>query len=694
MTLSKTEIEGIVAGEEANAIGFIGGGSEFEKKRTKLLEYYKQQPFGDEIEGQSSVVTSDVADVVESMLPSILRLFIQRKQIARFESDTVEAEEEAKEKTQYANWVFFKQNPGGLILHSMIKDALLQFTGMVKVFIDKTDDESPEKYRGLDRLELAKLRADDDFQIEEVEIEEDPGVDGRKLFSVRGIRKKKNKKIAMVNIPPEEMIINKDARDFVRPRIIGHRSPKTRSDLVKMGFNRDVVANLPADQGTISTKEGSIERRLEFSPTSAEGNAVDPSQEKIWLGEYYLPIDINEDGVSEYYKIFFAGTKLLEKPERVDDHPFGVAVPIPMPHTAIGSCPAEQVADIQFWKSTLVRQMNNNIYQNNYGGHAVNENVQLDDLLTPRAAMLVQVEGKNPVQNDIMQLGVTPIVGEILTAIEYADTTRETRTGITRHNQGLDADSLNKTATGFKGMMDASQQRMYLIAALVALNGVTQLMEKIIKLAGRFQNEETQINVFGQVLDIDPGSWANNLRCEVDVGRGVGDSDKIISNLFAIYNEQKALKEAGSLMVDEEKMFAALDEIIVEIGLKDGGKYFNDTSQPDDILKAQNEFLQDILQQFQAQQQNPLAEAEQVKADARLKEIAFKQDSENKQFLLKMEQDRAETEQDAREFRQTMLLKLTELESKFKVNLDAEQAQVAAGQFAFNPQTGRIDAAG
>ena len=690
MTLSKTEIEGIVASEEANAIGFIGGGSEFEKKRTKLLQYYKQEPFGDEIDGQSTVVTSDVQDVVESMLPSILRLFIQRKAIARFESDTVEAEEEAEEKTKYANWVLFKQNSGGLILHSMLKDALLQYTGMVKVFVDKLDSETFEKYKGLDRQELAKLRADDDYQIEEEEEQEDPGVDGRKLFSVRGVRKTKNKKISMVNIPPEEMIINKDARDFIRPRIIGHRSPKTRSDLVLMGFDKDVVARLPADQGTISTKEGAIERRLEFSPTSTEGSSVDKSQEKIWLGEYYMPIDVNEDGIAEYYKVFFAGNEMLEdKPERVDDHPFGVAVPIPMPHVAIGSCPAEQTADIQFWKSTLVRQMNNNIYQTNYGGHAVNENVQLTDLLTPRAAMVVQIDGKGPVSNDIMPLVSQSIVGDILTAVEYADSAREVRTGVTRHNQGLDADSLNKTATGFKGMMDASQQRMYLQAVLMSLNGITQLMEKIIKLAGRFQNEPTQIRIFGKVLDMDPGEWSSNLRCEIDIGIGAGDRNEKIQNLFAIYNEQKALKEAGSLMVDEEKMFGALDEIIVEIGLKDAGKYFNDTSQPDETLKAQNEFLQQVLEQFQAQQQNPLAEAEQVKADAKLAEVAFKQDAD-----MTMEQDKAEAEQDAKEFRQTMLLKLTELESKFKVNLDAEQAQVVAGQFAFNPQTGRIDAAG
>jgi hypothetical protein len=570
----------------------------------------------------------------------------------------------------------------------MIKDALLQYTGMVKVFPDESETRIPKNFKGLDRLELAKLRAQDDFKIEEEGEEEEPSVDGNPLFFAKGFQIGKTKKIGLVNIPPEEMLINDDARDFERPRFIGHRTPKTRSALVEMGFDKDVVYGLPANEGTLTTDEGAIVRRLQFAPENSRDNS-DPSQEEIWLGEYYMPIDVNEDGVAEYYKLFYAGSKLIKAPEAVDDHPFGVAVPIPMPHVAIGSCPAEQTADIQQTKSALIRQMNNNVYQNNYGGHAVNENVELDDLLTPRAAMVVRTNSSGPVGNDIMPLVTPPIIGEILAAVEYWDSAREVRTGVTRHNQGLDADSLNKTATGFKGMMDASQQRMYLQAVLMSLNGITQLMEKIIKLAGRHQNEKTQIRIFGEVIDIDPMSWSENLRCEVDVGIGVGDRNEKIQNLFTLYQEQKQLKAAGSAMTDESKMFASLDEIVVEIGLKDGSKYFNDTSKPDETLKAENEYLQQVTEQLG--QQNPLAEAEQVKADAAMAIKQADQEARLQELLVKIEQARADSAQQADEFQKEMLFKLTELEAKTGVDVPGSSIGSDA-DFVYDPQTGRIRA--
>lgn len=663
--LDENQIRGIVASEESSAIGFLGEGSEIQRKRDLLLKYYFSEEFGDEAEGQSRVVTSDVQDVIEGMLPSMLRLFIQGRTVARFEADLPEYEEEADAKTAVANHIFLRMNNGPLILHTAFKDALTQFTGVMKVSYREEDIVIPKAFRGLSEAEVKALVAKGAENVET-----DKQEDG--TYNVRCVIKRTEKRYDIENIPPEETLINRDARDWKKPRFIGQRTPKTRSELVQMGFDKEQVWSLSSEEGFET--EGEAIRRDEFDPLV---DVVDKSQQVIYLGEYYIQIDADEDGIAEYYQVFYAGGELLEK-KQVEDHPYGVCIPIPIPHRAIGTCPAEQVADIQKVKSVLVRQLNDNIYQTNYVRHAVNERVDLDDLLTPRAGGVVRVDGEGPIGDSVLPLPVTPIAGEVLAAIEYWDTTREARTGVTRYNQGLDAEALNKTATGFKGMMDASQQRMYLIALMMAESGVRQIFEKIIKLVATHQSEVMQINALGKPLEIDPTTWASNCRCSIDIGIGAGDRNEKIANLSVILNEQKALKQLGSIMVDDAKMYNAYEQLIEEVGLKDVMRYFNNPEVPEDILLAQMEQAKEVL--AMVGQQNPLAEAEQVKAEAN-KEIAVLRE----QIGLLKEEVKANTKSQELEAkmlkdRQDMLAKLAELELKYSQQIPGVDFELRDGQ--------------
>ena len=43
---------------------------------------------------------------------------------------------------------------------------------------------------------------------------------------------------------------------------------------------------------------------------------------------------------------------------------------------------------------------------------------------------------------------IEPLQPQVFQFLEFMNTMKENRTGITRYNQGMDANSLNKTATG------------------------------------------------------------------------------------------------------------------------------------------------------------------------------------------------------------------------------------------------------
>lgn len=659
MKMSDAEINKIVGAEEDDSINFQ---SQIGKDRAKLLDYYNCRPYGDEIEGQSQIVTSDVSDVIEGMLPSLVRIFTQGKNVASFESDNPEYDKEASQKTAWANYVFTRQNDGTLILHNMFKDALLQYTGTVKIYWDERKEVTKERYKGLSTFELQRLQLDEESEIEEQE-ERTEMVQGTPI-TVYDVQVKRTKTVGQTridNIPPEEFLICRNARDFKNPRFIGHRTPKTRSELILMGFDKETVENLPADE--FYSFEVSEEKNARYWNYDGlvETNPGDPSNDIVYLGEYYVYIDTDGDGVAELWQIFRAGNQILGK-EQVEEHPFAVVVPIPIPHRAIGSCPGEQVADIQYLKSTLMRQALNNVYQTNYMRTVVNERVDLDDLLTPRAGGIIRVNDDGPIGDSLQPLVVQPIAEPILRMMEYVDVMREVRTGVTRYNQGLDSEALNKTATGFKGIMEASQQRLELIARIFADTGVRDIFRKIIKLAMQYQNDAMQIRVMGQPMEIDPTSWRNNLDCRVDVGLGSGDRQEKILNLNTILAMQQQFLQMGLPLADQGKMYNTLDKLVAEVGLKDAQMYFNNPAMPQEMLLAQVEQLTAMVQQMQAQMQNPLAEVEQIKAQASMAEQQQKQQFETQKLLLEMEQKR-------KEFETNYLTKLTELELKYGKNV-------------------------
>ena len=97
--MSESELLALVNEAERDAVRYS---AEFMADNEKFLRYYNREPFGDEVEGQSQVVTSDVADVVESDMPSLVRIFLGSKDVMTFEpvssskADKLEAEEKTK----------------------------------------------------------------------------------------------------------------------------------------------------------------------------------------------------------------------------------------------------------------------------------------------------------------------------------------------------------------------------------------------------------------------------------------------------------------------------------------------------------------------------------------------------------------------------------------------------------------------
>ena len=161
--LDSGTIKGILENEIDNSIGYID--SETVEDRKRALEYYLRQPYGNEVEGRSQLVTGEVAEAIDGALPQLIRVFTTTEDIVYFEPKSPGDEDSAKQATDYCNWVFYRENEGLLILHNWFKDALLQKVGVVKSYWDERVDVTKEEYENLSEDELALLLSDQSLEV-------------------------------------------------------------------------------------------------------------------------------------------------------------------------------------------------------------------------------------------------------------------------------------------------------------------------------------------------------------------------------------------------------------------------------------------------------------------------------------------------------------------------------------------------
>ena len=377
--LSDPKLRSLLSNQIENALGYLGG--QLSSSRRKSLEYYLGDKLGTEIDGRSQVVSTDVADTIESILPNLLRVFTASDNVVRCDPVTAEDVPLAEQASAYLNHVFYKDNNGFQLLYNFFKDALIEKNGFLKIYYDESEKVEFETYKNLSKAEKDSLMySKDEIEIvEEEEMEdekakdqyealleqyEDQGVDVSqvqepdfKLYNCKIKRTNKNGKIKIESIPPEEFLIDRNAKSIEDAEFVSHKVLMSRSDLVAMGYDEEDVKSLPrSDEDIYNTEEIVRQRNIDEYPID---NATDSSTEKVLIYESYVKYDYDEDGIAELRRIVSAGddgSMVLENMP-CDNIPFVTVTPIPMPHRFYGRSISELVEDIQLMKSTVMRQL-------------------------------------------------------------------------------------------------------------------------------------------------------------------------------------------------------------------------------------------------------------------------------------------------------------------------------------------------
>lgn len=602
--------------------------SELAHQRAESMRYYYGQPFGNEQEGKSRVVTRDVQETVDWIMPSLMKVFTSGGQVVKYEPQTADDVAQAEQETEYVNYLFTRKNDGFKLMYDWFQDALLAKTGVMKVYVEDEVTPTFDIYDGLTEDQVLEILSEEGT---EALAQTDNG-DG--TFALKVKKTKVKRCIKTTCIEPENFLIERTAQSVEAAQFVCHREEKTVSELREMGVPDDILEQMPfdsydwADSSPEKLARESFDGTGEFQYSSAE---LSESNRRIWINDCYVNLDVDGDGFAELRNIVYVGNHIVYN-EPYDCKPFAVINSHRIAHKFHGMSIYDKINDIQEIRSTLMRNIMDNIYRNNNGRYSVLDGqVNMDDLLSNEAAGIVRVKS----QEAIKPLTIPQLSSDAYNMLDRLEADRAKRTGVSDQSRGLDGNTLhsNQAAMSVNQVMTAAEQQIDLIARMFAETGVRDLFQLLHDFAIKYQDQEEVFQLRGQFVKVTPADWRSRSDLTVTVGIGNMNKDQQLMHLMRMFEQAQAVIAGGGLgtLVTEKNIYNLLKEMTENAGYKDVSKYWTDPDSPEAQQAAQQRAEaeakpkpEDIKAQADLQRAQADAMAKQAEAQAKQMEYQIK----------------------------------------------------------------------
>ena len=672
--MTDTDLEAIMGQEITDAVSYID--SDLSPIRARGTEYYRGDPFGNEEEGRSQVVAMEVRDTVSAMLPSLMKVFFSSENTVEFVPRGPEDVDSAQQATDYCNYVFNNDNNGFMVAYATFKDALVRKCGIVKVYIEDSESVRIEEYSGLDDQTLQVVMQEGDADVQIVASYPDESMQGAMqidpmtgmpmppamMHDVQVKRKIVDKRIHVACLPPEELLLSRQAMSFKDAPFIGHRKMATVAELIGMGYDEDEVMDYVGSSDLNDNEEALARAPLANNQYFSE--SANPMMQRVLYIEGYAKVDFDGDGIPELRKMCFMGSGYkMVRNLPASYIPFVEFPCDPEPHTS----PLEAMSifditrDLQEIKSEVMRNTLDSLAQSIHPRTVIVEGqVNIDDALNNETGAIIRARAPNMVQPL-----VTPFVGQAaFPVLNYLDEIKEGRTGMSKASMGLNPDALqSSTKAAVAATVSASQGRIELTARLMA-EGMKELFKTILFLVTTHQDKPRMIRLRNKFVQIDPRGWDATMDVNVNIGLGNGDANERQMQLMQVLAKQESiLTQFGleNVVVTPQMYVNTLKKIVEMSGIKDASSYFND-----------------IPEGYKPPQAPPKPSPEEVLAQVQAESI--RADIQKKAADLELQRQKMIMDDDFRrdQMSQDRLLKQMELELKYNTQLST--AQIVAEQ--------------
>ncbi len=614
------------------AVGYDS--DEVSSEQDTNLERYLGMPYGDEEDGRSQAISMDVAEVVDWAIPDILEPFVSGDRVVEFTPSSRKEEEYCDRASDLVNYAFFTENDGVTFLHDIVKTGAIQKIGFAKTVWQEETEEHRETLTGISQAHLAELQADEKLTIEDVESEPlggqiaDPQAmaafsDGM-VYTATVVTMRKTGCNKVLALPPEQVKFSARTADIKDLDYICHEIETTRSKLLEMGFDEDVVKSVPATGKT--TNDQTRDDTRFFDENRRDASTTDTASDEVTLIEEYPLVDANGDGKLERLQVFRVGKVILQR-EEVDEHPFDAWSPDRIPHRLVGLALADKVKQTAYIKTHLTRQLLDNVYLANNPRIEVPEQAMgedtIADLLTYRVGGLIRTKGQGQM---LRPIEIPDRSGTAMQAIMYMDGVREQQSGITKNGMAVSSEMVDpKSATESRRQDRNEQVRKRLMVRMLAQTFLVPVFRKMLKNIVRYQDAEKEIQIRGKWTGIDPRGWNADLKARVSVGLGYANREEMVQGAMMIGQAQVAAMPFG--IVEPQHVYKVGVKLVEASGLGFGEDYFTDPASEEGqqimAAKQQNAPPDPKMIEVQGKLQAKQAES-QMSAQMRAQEIQHK----------------------------------------------------------------------
>jgi hypothetical protein len=442
---------------------------------------------------------------------------------------------------------------------------------------------------------------------------------------------------------PENLLVQ---RDWTSPLL--HDCPYvcrlmrvTLSDLKLMGYDVEPEELRASDSqdylaGDVA-QSSAFNQDITAADLSELGHHDDGAMAEGWLRIEFILVDRDGDGIAERLCVYRLRDKIL-KAEVVSHVPIATASPMLNSHRWDGLSIADAVSDLQRLHTELLRQTLNNLYLTNNPRTKVLTDANwsplanIDDLLDSRAGGVIRQRDVNAISEQVIPFSA----GASMPMLEYVQSMRENRTGVSRTSMGMNPDSLNNTATGRAMDLSSAMQRVELIARVIAETLVKPIFQGILRVLTDGGMEKLAFRLRDEFVEYDPNEWRDQYDMTINVGLGTGDTQQRSQQLMMIGQLQEKGMAVG--LATPKHLYNTAAKLVENAGFKDVQNFLQDPStvppqppqKPLEVMleemkqhaaqmKLQAEMQSDV-QKFQAETQMT-RETEQIKAAAKLREI-------------------------------------------------------------------------
>ena len=674
--MTDDEVQDIASDAISGATSFVE--SEISQDRIKSQRYFEGEVDIGQEDGRSKIVATKVRDTIRAIKPSLMRVFLSSENPVEFVPTSQEDVASAEQATKYAHWKF-QQLDGYKLLNDAIHDALVKKTGILKIWWQDNTEAVIHSYSNVTDEELSAIVNEDDVTVLEHTTQMDMGLDEtgmeveRPMHNLKVSHEKTTGELKIEGVPPEEFLVDRNAKSVSDAYIVAHKTEMRVSDLVAMGYDFDQISELSGLSSDSTYTDTEQFERMGYEQEDEE-NISDVSMKQVQVTEAYMKMDKEGTGVAIMYRILMAGgeNEVLEC-EPYGEVPFAVFEVDPEPHTFFGRSVADLIMNDQDSSTAMLRGMMDNVALTNSPRQGyVQGQVNVDDLMNNEIGGLVRM--KSPAA--LVDIATPFVAGQVLTAMQYLDMAIEGKTGVTKASMGLDPDALqNTSATAARLQAQQGSAQIEVMARNIAEGGMKRLFKLMLELLVENSCEETMMRLNGQFQPIDPRVWNTGMDMTVNVGVGTGQEGERHAALTQALQMQMQIWTqygSGNGMVTMTGIRNTLGDMLALQGIRNVDRYFSP-------LTAEIE-AQLVQQQQQAAAENPelseadaLVQAEQYKADKKAEMDMMKMQIEAQKALAVDDRERDELDQQ-------LIIKAAEILGKYGTSVDTAKIKEAQQQ--------------